>query len=121
VAAVLLPLVAWLRFFAAAPADWSGQIFPRWMMTFVPAMWAVWGVLVLFFIGVKLYISRLSRDEDDQLVLQESFEHLKVEQAAIIARVNKVQPVQRLVMWTLAAMTLFVVGYYVLDMVRQFK
>jgi hypothetical protein len=35
--------------------------------------------------------------------------------------VNKVQPVQRLVMWTLLAMTLFVVGYYALDMVRQFK
>ena len=90
-------------------------------MTFVPAMWAVWGVLVLFFIGVKLYISRLSRDEDDQLVLDDAFEHVKAQQAAIIARVNRFAPVRKAVTVLVAAMTLFVIGYYALDVINQFK
>ena len=37
------------------------------MTGFVPVMWAVWGVLVLITLGLKLYTGRLSRDEDDQL------------------------------------------------------
>ena len=90
-------------------------------MQFSLVMWSVWGVLVLLFIIIKLYVMGLSRDEDDQLVLDESFNHVKAEQAAIVARLNKVQPIQRGVMWLLGAMTLFVIVYYVLDMIRQFQ
>jgi hypothetical protein len=91
------------------------------MMPFVPAMWTVWGALLLVFAALKLYVSRLSRDEDDQLFLDESFDHVRVAQAAIAAKVNKIQPVQRAVLWVLGAMTLFVLGYYVLDMFHQFS
>jgi hypothetical protein len=38
-----------------------------------------------------------------------------------MAKVAKVEPVKRLVLWALGAMTVFVLGYYVLDIVRQFK
>ena len=90
-------------------------------MTFVPAMWAVWVALVLLSVILKLYISRLSRDEDDQIVLDESFEHLRAEQAAMLTKLNKIQPVQRAALWVLGAATLFVVAYYVHDMLSQFK
>jgi hypothetical protein len=52
-------------------------------MTFVPAMWSVWIALLFLFIGIKRYVSRLSRDEDDELFLGESVEHLRIEQAAL--------------------------------------
>lgn len=91
------------------------------MTGFVPVMWSVWGVLVVLLAAVSLYSSRLARDEEDQLFLGESFEHEKSAQAAIVAKINKVQPVKRLAMWLLGAMTAVVLCYYVFDVFRQFK
>lgn len=87
----------------------------------LPGMWVVWGLLVLLFLALKVYTGRLSRDEDDQLVLDDSFEHVRAEQAAIVARLNKVQPLQRTVLVLLCVMTVFVIGYYVVDAIRQFQ
>lgn len=90
-------------------------------MTFVPAMWTIWAVLVLVSTILKLYASRLGRDEDDELVLLESSEHLRVEQAAIVSRLHKVEPIQRAFLWVLGAASLFVAIYYLHDMVMQFR
>jgi len=90
-------------------------------MMIVPVMWVVWCSLVVLLLIVKLYTSRLSRDEDDQLVLHESFDHVRAEQAEIVAKLNKVQPVQTGVLVALGLATLFVAGYYVLDILNQFK
>jgi len=90
-------------------------------MPLVPVMWAVWVALVLIFIVLKLYVGRLSRDEDDQLVLDDSFQHIRDEQAAISARLSRMQPVMLTSTVLLSAMTLFVIGYYIFDMVRQFQ
>jgi hypothetical protein len=84
-------------------------------------MWAVWGAFLLLLVILKLVSSRLTRYEDDQLVLDDSFDHVKNEQAAIMARVQKLQPVMRTSIGLLIAATLFVIGYYVLDVVNQFK
>jgi len=88
---------------------------------FVPVMWMIWGALVLLMLALKLYHDRLTRDEDDQLVLDDAFEHVKAQQAAIIARVNRFAPVRKAVTVLVAAMTLFVIGYYALDVINQFK
>jgi len=90
-------------------------------MGFVLAMWTIWGLVFLLFIAARVYVSRLSRDEDDQLILDESFGHLKAEQDAIIGKLNKFKPVQSAATWSLGAMTLIVVVYYVHDMISQFK
>jgi hypothetical protein len=90
-------------------------------MNFVPAMWMVWAVLVLVSVILKLYVSRLGRDEEDEVILLESSEHLRTEQAAILSRLHRVEPVQRAFLWVLGAATLFVVVYYVHDMVNQFR
>lgn len=90
-------------------------------MTFVPAMWTVWIVLVFSFIAVKLYVSRLGRDEDDELYLGESLEHLRAEQASITTKLHKVEPVEHAVLWTLGIASLFVAVYYIHDMISQFK
>lgn len=88
------------------------------MTGFVPVMWSVWGALVLVLAGLKVYTSRLTQDEDDQIILDESFDHVKNEQAAIIAKVNKIQPIERITMWLVVAMTAVVIVYYVWEIVH---
>ncbi len=91
------------------------------MTGFVPIMWAVWGVLVLVMLALKIYTGRLAQNEDDQLVLDDAFDNVRAEQAAIIAKVNKIQPIRRVSMWLAVAATVFVIGYYIWDIVNQFK
>jgi hypothetical protein len=84
-------------------------------------MWAVWGVLVLIMLALKIYSGRLSRDEDDQLVLDSAFDHVRTEQAAIVAKVNKIEPLRKVTLWLVVGMTVVVIGYYVMDILNQFK
>ena len=81
----------------------------------VPVMWTVWGALVLVLAALYLYRSRLTQDEADQLILDESFDNVKFQQAAIVARVNKIEPMVRILLWLVAVATVFVVGYYIRD------
>lgn len=90
-------------------------------MGFVPLMWVLWGAAFFFMAAVSIYSSRLSRNEEDQLFLADSSSHAKSEQTAIAVRVEKVQPLRRTAFLLAGAMTLVVLGYYILDMVRQFK
>jgi len=91
------------------------------MTKLVPAMWSVWGVLVLMVIVLKLYLGKLTQDEDDQIILDESFDHVRNEQAAIVAKVAKVESLERVVLWLTGAATVFVIAYYILDIVNQFR
>ena len=84
-------------------------------MTIVPVMWSIWGALVLLVIALKLYTGKLTQDEDDQIILDDSFDRVKIEQAAIMARVGRIEPVQRVALWLAMAATMFVVVYYVRD------
>jgi hypothetical protein len=90
-------------------------------MTFVPVMFSVWGALLLLFIALKLYAARLARDEDDQIMLNDSSSNMKTEQAEIVARVGKVEPLQRIALGLVGAMTIFIIGYYILDIIHQFN
>ena len=91
------------------------------MTEFVPLMWAVWGVLVLMFAGVSLYSSHLAKNEEDQIFLDDSFNHVKAEQEAIVARVQKVEPFRRVALMLAGVMTIFVIGYYVVNIINQFR
>jgi hypothetical protein len=91
------------------------------MMTFAPAMWTVWVVLLLSSLILKLYVSRLGRNEDNELVLLESSEHLPIEQADIHSKLYKVEPIQRAFLWVWGAATLFLLVYYIQNMVNQFR
>jgi hypothetical protein len=90
-------------------------------MAMVPVMWAVWAALVLILAALYLYRSRLERDEEDQIFLDDSFSQQRTEQAAIVAKVAKVQPVLRVSMILTSVATVFVIGYYVMDFMKQFK
>jgi len=90
-------------------------------MTFVPVMFSVWGAFLVLFIALKLYAARLARDEDDQIMLNDSSSNMKTEQAEIVARVGKVEPLQRIALGLVGAMTIFIIGYYILDIIHQFN
>ena len=90
-------------------------------MTFVPIMWSVWVFLVLVMAALLMYRSRLTRDEEDQIFLDDSFSHEKNAQAAIMARLEKFQPVVKGSEIVVIVATLFVAGYYIMDVVNQFR
>ncbi len=87
----------------------------------VPVMWSVWGALVLIMAGLFIYRSSLSKNEEDQVFLGDAFSHERSAQAAIVARINKLQPLVRAVSVLVGVATLVVVGYYVMDVIHQFK
>ena len=88
-------------------------------MTFMPIMWTVWGVLVALMLSLHVYKGSLEKNEDDQIFLDDSFEHEKAEQMAIVARVHKVEPALRLAKWLALAMTIVVIIYYIRDIMLQ--
>jgi hypothetical protein len=90
-------------------------------MTFVIVMWAVWGVLVVIMAAIYLYRGRLTRDEDDQIFLDDSFSHEKIAQEAIAIKVDKVQPWLTTFKWLVVLATVFIIGYYIWDIYTQFK
>lgn len=90
-------------------------------MTFVPVMWALWALAFFFMVAVSLYSSRITKNEEDQLFLTDSSSNARAEQDSIALRMGKIQPVKRAALALAIAMTVIVLGYYILDIVRQFK
>jgi hypothetical protein len=88
-------------------------------MAFVPVMWVLWGASFLLMLGVTIIASRMTRNEEAQIFLADSSSHVKSEQDAITAKINKIRPIKRATLGLVGLMTLVVAGYYVLDVVRQ--
>ena len=88
-------------------------------MTFVPVMWTVWGAIVVLMLGLHIYRSSLEKDEEDQLFLDDSFEHERAANAAIVARATKVEPLVAVSHWMVAVISVVVIVYYVWDVLRQ--
>jgi hypothetical protein len=86
-----------------------------------PIVWSVWILCVLFLAIMYLYRSRLTRDEEDQIFLDDSFNHVKTAQAAIAAKVEKIEPLVRTSLWLAGGATVLVVAYYIWDIFNQFK
>jgi hypothetical protein len=90
-------------------------------MAIAPILWTVWSALVILTVALFIYRSTLTKDEEDQLFLDESFDHMKNAQAVIIAKVNKVQPLLRAALWLSGIATVGVLAYYAVDFLNQFK
>jgi len=87
----------------------------------VPVIWSVWAVCILFVAVMYLYRSRLTRDEEDQIFLDESFSHEQAAQAAIAAKVQRIEPVVKASVWLAGTATVLVIAYYIWDIINQFK
>lgn len=82
-------------------------------------MWGVWAAFALFMAVLYIYRSSLTRDEEDQIFLDDSFDHEKAQQEAIAAKVAKIEPLVRFSRWLVVAMSVVVVVYYIRDILFQ--
>ena len=87
----------------------------------VPVIWSVWSLCVVFLAVMYLYRSRITRDEEDQIFLDDSFSHERSAQAAIAEKVHKIEPLVKTSMYLAGAATVLVVVYYIWDVFAQFK
>ena len=90
-------------------------------MNLVLGMWIVWGLLVLVYVAIRIYVARLDLDENDTILLDDAFAHERAAQEAIIAKVKRIEPARRVVLIALLVMSLIVIGYYVWNMWQQFQ
>ncbi len=84
-------------------------------MTFVPVMWIVWSTFVVIMAALYIYRTSLTKNEEDQIFLDDSFAHEQAEQAVISAKVAKVEPIVRIARWLVVVLTVFVIAYYIRD------
>jgi type VI protein secretion system component VasF len=87
---------------------------------FIPVMLSVWGIAALVTAALFIYRTSLTRDEDDQIYLDEAFQHEKDAQEAIVAKVNKIEPMLRISLWAVGALTVIIVVYYIWDLLSEF-
>jgi len=78
-------------------------------------------VLALLLAGLNIYTGKISQNEDDHLILDDAFSNMRTEQASIVARVNRLAPIKMVSLWLFVAATVFVAGYYIMDVISQFK
>jgi hypothetical protein len=90
-------------------------------MAIVPLMWTVWSLFVVFTAALYIYRSSLTRDEEDQIFLDDSFQHEAAAQASIVSKVAKVEPLVRVGRWLVGGMTVVVAAYYVRDILVQLR
>lgn len=77
-----------------------------WMAT-------VWGVLTGVLVILLIYRSTLTMQEDDQLFLDESASAMAKEQTELMAKVNKITPLVKILGATSGVMILVIAGWAV--------
>ena len=76
-------------------------------------MLIAWGVVTGILLILLFYRSTLTRQEDDQLFIDESSSSRATEQSQLIAKVNKINPLVKLVGATSGLMILVIAGWAV--------
>src|SRR6266853_23534 len=87
---------------------------PRWSMT--PGLFwllVVWGALTVVLIILLIYRSTLTMQEDDQLFLDDSASAMAKDQMELMAKVNKITPVVKMLGAVSGAMILVIAGWAV--------
>ncbi|HEY9127237.1 MAG TPA: hypothetical protein VIM62_08920 [Acidobacteriaceae bacterium] len=77
-----------------------------------PVMLIIWAALALITGILYAYRTSLTRDEEDQLFLDDAFNHEKAHQEAILAKVHRIEPAIRVSVIATVAMTVVVIGYH---------
>ena len=72
-----------------------------------------WGIVTGIFVILLFYRSTLTRQEDDQLFIDESVSSMATEQRQLIAKVNKINPLVKMVGATSGVMILVIAGWAV--------
>jgi hypothetical protein len=86
---------------------------------FVPMMWSVWSLFVVVTAALYVYRTSLTRDEAGQIFLDDSFSQEAAQQSVISAKVAKIEPLLNVARWMVIALTVFVIAYYVREILLQ--
>ena len=80
-----------------------------------PLIWLliVWGVLTAILIVLLIYRSTLTMQEDDQLFLNESESHMQTEQTELLAKVNRITPLVKILGAVSGVMILVIAGLFI--------
>ena len=73
----------------------------------------VWGALTSILILVLIYRSTLTRQEDEQLFLDESQSHLQLDQLDIQRQISRINPLVRILSVASGALILVIGGMWV--------
>jgi hypothetical protein len=75
----------------------------------------VWAVLIVCFLALLVYRGQLARYEEEQLFLGDEVSQEQVQQEAIVRRLQKIDPIVKIVGGAAGLATAFAVGLYVWD------
>ena len=78
-----------------------------------------WGGLTIVFIILMIYRGTLTMQEDDQLFLDESDSHMAQEQMEVMAKVNKITPVVKVLGAASGLMFLVIAGLFIYQGLSQ--
>jgi hypothetical protein len=90
-------------------------------MSVIPVMLIVWAVIAACFLALLAYRGQLTRYEEDQLFLSETESNEQREQSEIVRKVNKIQPLVRILGVAAAVMTAGIVGIFTYDAWQHLK
>jgi hypothetical protein len=86
---------------------------PRWRMSPLVGLLIAWGVLTAILIVLLIYRSTLTIHEDDSIFLNESNSHMEREQTEILAKMNKITPIVKVLGAISGAMILVIAGLFI--------
>ncbi|MBT9332808.1 hypothetical protein [Paracidobacterium acidisoli] len=89
------------------------------MVSYMPVLWIVWAVVLSILLILLAYRGTLTRYEEDQLFLDPAEDHQKSAQAAILKRIDKIQPFVRVSIGATCVMTAGILGIYVWDAIQH--
>jgi hypothetical protein len=89
------------------------------MQSYMPVLWIVWAVVTACLLILLAYRGTLTRYEEDQLFLNPAEDHQKLEQVAILQRIEKIQPLVRISIGAACVMSACILGVYVWDAIRK--
>jgi hypothetical protein len=84
-----------------------------------PVLWIAWAIVAVITALLYAYRSKLTRDEEGQIFLDDAFAHEKAVQTEIVTKVNKLEPALRASLIVTVLMTAVVIGYYVWNMLKS--
>jgi ABC-type uncharacterized transport system fused permease/ATPase subunit len=90
-------------------------------MSIMLLLWIVWAVVTTLLLALLAYRGTLTRYEEDQLFLDPCSGHQQQEQTLIVQKVNRIQPLVRIMTGATCALSATIIGVYVWDAISQFK
>ena len=90
-------------------------------LSYLPTMLVIWAVITVCFLLLLAYRGQITRYEEDQLFLDPAGGHQQQEQTLIVQKVNRIQPLVRIMTGATCALSATIIGVYVWDAISQFK